>query len=576
MGTRITHLKSLPKGVDYWDYYILCRLNNHASRVLQQFEYWDSTKSAGNLHAEQINEQLAEVGERPTQDTSLFVYKTSEELTWELHGACSEKTVRQCLELLLARGYLKKRFNPYNKMDRTLQYEFQETRITGHLDRLNSIVKHFLALGRKERPVLYAIEQLTELGYDIEQTQKEPLSIELVARYLRAMHRQLHEEPKKKSEESSKKKQQRMLPPLPRFIRVDLKKDESQGFSATRDIPFGNFTESENELKNEQNASVQNETMHSVKLPNAVGKITEAIPITTSTVTTSNSNYEEERERTTTDDDGEEHGWDGTPPPLSEDEDSFFEDEGQTPVSSSSQKENETTPPNISLLRAGDTRDSLSEKKRVNTSDKQKPVRIGSQAQKSHGVDEVSELRIAAEGYAVASEVPVKTQKQGKKQRQQPLFEQPERTVVPQKKLVDIPLQMPDLDGPTTVDLCLALFDFLRQVPVIGKSNQESFRKDAVDLVFAKYTLREMYDMYELMKKDPYWDKRGVDLPDVAHHSHEYGPKVRKQSKSSTQLASQDEGTKVIAYSPDTQYIVDAIEELANKTMAAYAEQECA
>lgn len=299
MTTRITHMKILPKNVDYWDYYILCRLNSNASKCLQRMEYWDGTKTNGNVHAEQINDQLVESGKIPNQDTSRFVYKSREELAWELMGACGERTAYECLDYLTdSLQYLKTRHNPYKTWDRTLQYEFQSDLVQEHLDKLYAIVKHFCTLlGRQEKPVLYAIEQLTSEGIYVNRVIKKDgsldgkgvLTTDTVSERLRKMHREMRID-----EEGCKQKQvkgeKRYKPILPAFVRLDLKKDESRGFSETSDLPLCKNAQCNTSILH--NATPQNCTIDPAETHDASCKNAQAIPVTT-TVTTNNDYFTE-------------------------------------------------------------------------------------------------------------------------------------------------------------------------------------------------------------------------------------------------------------------------------------------
>lgn len=301
--TQITHSQTLPKNIDYWDYYILCRCDDAASKVLQRMEYWDGTKACGNIHNEKDNDQAIVAGKTPTQDTSRYIYKTREELAWEMIGAVKERSAYVALDDIIKLHYLKSRHNPYKTFDRTLQYEFQFDLVQNHLNQLYTIIQCFSAHGRQQRPILYAIEQLVEKGVYINRCQKkdgtldgkDALTIALVAEQLSLMHSQMHqdeEEGKKKPVEGQKK----YKPLLPTFIKQDLKKDELQEFSS--DFPL---------CKNAQcihtflhNASGQNCTMECAYLHDALCTKTQAIPMTTITVTT-NSNYKTVTEDNVTD-----------------------------------------------------------------------------------------------------------------------------------------------------------------------------------------------------------------------------------------------------------------------------------
>jgi hypothetical protein len=293
--SQITHLATLPKNIDYWDYYILCRCDDAASKVLQRMEYWDGTKANGNVHNERDNDQAIEAGQIPTQDTSRFVYKTREELAWEMIGAVKERSAYTALDDIIKLKYLKSRHNPYKTFDRTLQYEFQYELVQEHLNKLYSIIQCFVAHGRQMRPVLYAIECLTDEGIFLNRIEQEDgtldgkdlLSVVLVAERLELMHKQMHldeEESKRKLAEGEKRRK----PFLPTFIKSDLKKDEARGFSEA--FPL---------CKNAQcihaflhNASGQKCTMHCAEKHNGLCKFAQAIPVITTVIT--NSDYKTE------------------------------------------------------------------------------------------------------------------------------------------------------------------------------------------------------------------------------------------------------------------------------------------
>ncbi len=224
--------------IDYWDYYILCRLDIDAARALQRMEYWDSTKAGGNAHAEAINDRLEELGEAATQDTSRFVFKAEEELYWELMGSCGEKNIPRIMRFLEEDlHYLISRKNPFKGFDRTKQFEFQSSLVQQHINKLSAIIKVFLDVGRRLSPVQYAIESLTREGITI-----EALTVEQIAAKLSAMHTQTHLDEDVTRYEKGKKPGKAVLP---KFIRLALKKDEKNGFSAQHPFPFPQIAEME-------------------------------------------------------------------------------------------------------------------------------------------------------------------------------------------------------------------------------------------------------------------------------------------------------------------------------------------
>lgn len=240
--SRITHFKSQPVNIQYWDYYILCRLNSEATIALQRMEYWDGTKDAGNSHAEDINDMQALSGETPTQDVSAWIYKSQDELHWELMGVVGEKKVKDLFRVLEEDlGYIKVRNNPYKGWDRKKQYEFEAGLVQSHINYLGYIVSFFGLPLRRLRPIFYAIEALTRSGIYIDQ-----LNVKLVIKKIS----EFREDPK-----------------LPHFLKNDLEK--LGNLSTNQPLrSFGNFAE----------WKAQNCGMQSAESPNASRKTADSIP----------------------------------------------------------------------------------------------------------------------------------------------------------------------------------------------------------------------------------------------------------------------------------------------------------
>jgi hypothetical protein len=238
----ITHFKKQPVNVQYWDYYILCRLNTDATIALQRMEYWDGTKEDGNIHAENINDALIQQGQTPTQDTGNWIYKSGDELHWELMGATGERRLPKLLSFLIDDvQYLAQRNNPINTWDRKKQYCFQRRLIQQHINYLGYIIDYFDLPMSRMTPVFYAIEKLTA-----EKCYIDTISVVKVLEMLEMM----------KTDEK-----------LPHFLKNELAKF-TQTFSRPDFIPFRNFAE----------WIAQNCGMHSAKTRDRYRKIADSIP----------------------------------------------------------------------------------------------------------------------------------------------------------------------------------------------------------------------------------------------------------------------------------------------------------
>jgi hypothetical protein len=277
--SRITHFKVQPKNIQYWDYYILCHLDVYAAIALQRFEYWDGTKRDGNVHAEDINDILEDIGEEITQDVSRFFYKAQDELQWELMGLTGETYTANLVNFLIKDlNYLEQRNNPSNAMDRRKQYLFHDELVQDHVNYLGYIIDYFKRLGFNLNPIYYAIEQLTAAKVYI-----DTLNIALVTDKLTKMYAQM-EEDEAKTKESKKYK-----PGLPKFIRMQLGKDKDllPRLNANKLKRFRNFTE----------WKAQNYGMESVETRDAICKNTDSIP---QNYGSNNNNYNQQLQSTTT------------------------------------------------------------------------------------------------------------------------------------------------------------------------------------------------------------------------------------------------------------------------------------
>ncbi len=210
--SRITHCSYFPLNIDYWDYYILCGLNIEAARILQRLEFWDGTKGEDSHDGASLQ-------------ASRFIWKSEEELSWELMGSCGEKRLAACLHFLVNdRQYVVSRANPVRRFDRTKQYAVQVQRIQEHLNKLDGLIKTLLEAGRQLRPVQYAIELLTRKGIPI-----EALTVEQIAGQLTELHQTMQEDDERRANATHRSAKAR----LPTFIRLHLQKDEANSFCAS-------------------------------------------------------------------------------------------------------------------------------------------------------------------------------------------------------------------------------------------------------------------------------------------------------------------------------------------------------
>jgi hypothetical protein len=93
-----------------------------AGAILCMFEYWTRVKLVHKSQSEIENAITAQGGLEPTQNTSLWIYKSAEDLQTETLGLFGIKKLRANREWLIEQGFLHSRNNPTYAWDHTLQY----------------------------------------------------------------------------------------------------------------------------------------------------------------------------------------------------------------------------------------------------------------------------------------------------------------------------------------------------------------------------------------------------------------------------------------------------------------------
>jgi len=118
------------------EYLVICQDNHCAAMVLSQHEYWHKNRLDNRQQARSHNEGARRGGMPATQDASLWVYKSHEQMREELLGLFGEKAIGQAYKMLIAWGFLDTRFNPRQKWDRKPQYLFMAENVQAAVDTL--------------------------------------------------------------------------------------------------------------------------------------------------------------------------------------------------------------------------------------------------------------------------------------------------------------------------------------------------------------------------------------------------------------------------------------------------------
>lgn len=121
----ISHFPAMPYTLLQPDYLIICGGNYCAAKILALFEGWSKSKQDAIEQAKYHNQAAAKEGLEATQDETTWLYNSLENLRLRMLGEYSVKTIEKALQRLVELGFIKTRFNPKLKWDRTKQYQFQ-------------------------------------------------------------------------------------------------------------------------------------------------------------------------------------------------------------------------------------------------------------------------------------------------------------------------------------------------------------------------------------------------------------------------------------------------------------------
>lgn len=243
--SRITHFTNQAKTILYWDYYILCHLDTEAAMILQQLEYWDGVKNKGNIVNRDINDERVENGKEATQDTEQFVYKSQDELKWELMGLVGNNNLGIKLKMLTTSlPYVISRNNPLNPTDRKKQYHLAKGYVQVRIDHLAKIIATFQEVGCRMNAIYYAIEDLTK-GHvhveDLDNTQVVKKLVELCQQAEIDDVLAIEDREQQKKSPKGTKKPTPYEPVVPKFLRIQLKTDKQLIENINLSSNFPNF-----------------------------------------------------------------------------------------------------------------------------------------------------------------------------------------------------------------------------------------------------------------------------------------------------------------------------------------------
>lgn len=107
------------------EYVAICAPLKHvhcSAMLLAMFEHWTNFKWQAYDEAMRERERTHKRGDDFTLRSNLWVHFTQDEIKSELYGLFGDTMIAKALNDLVDMGYLKRRNNPNNKVDRTYQY----------------------------------------------------------------------------------------------------------------------------------------------------------------------------------------------------------------------------------------------------------------------------------------------------------------------------------------------------------------------------------------------------------------------------------------------------------------------
>jgi len=140
------------------DYLHICEGKHCAAILLSQFEHWHNIKLENREQSMLTNKKLQESGDKPTQITDLWVWKSGVQAHTELMGQFGENMVSTSVRYLIEKGFLQSRTNPYNTYDQTIQYLFDVDVVQEALDSLpDNWNRNYLKASKKKREMHSAL-----------------------------------------------------------------------------------------------------------------------------------------------------------------------------------------------------------------------------------------------------------------------------------------------------------------------------------------------------------------------------------------------------------------------------------
>jgi hypothetical protein len=118
----IEHPAENPMVIIRADFLAICEGDHCRAALLAVFEWWTNVKRGWSDQARATNDIARSGGMPGVQDEETWIWKTADELSAEMLGLYSERSIRPALKWLTGQGFISVRRNPVFRWDATPQY----------------------------------------------------------------------------------------------------------------------------------------------------------------------------------------------------------------------------------------------------------------------------------------------------------------------------------------------------------------------------------------------------------------------------------------------------------------------
>jgi hypothetical protein len=143
----IEHLPNQQLVIIREDYVALCEEGasadapidpNCAAALLNLFEHFTNWKKENSQQSKKYNDTSEVGGQERTQDESLWIWKTTDDLQTDLMGIWGKTKIETARKWLVSKGFIRQRRNPHHNWDKTYQYFYDIEGVNSSLRKLKN------------------------------------------------------------------------------------------------------------------------------------------------------------------------------------------------------------------------------------------------------------------------------------------------------------------------------------------------------------------------------------------------------------------------------------------------------